>query len=26
LERIIRSLRRSGDIIELRPGCYAPVE
>ncbi len=26
LERVIRSLRRSGDIIELRPGCYAPVE
>ncbi len=26
LERVIRGLRRSGDIIELRPGCYAPVE
>jgi len=26
LERIIRDLRRSGDIIELRPGCFAPVE
>lgn len=26
LDRILRNLRRSGDIYEKRPGCYAPVE
>jgi len=26
LEKVLRSLRRVGDIYEKRPGCYAPVE
>ena len=26
LERIIRNLKRMGDIYERRPGCFAPVD
>ena len=26
LEKVLRNLRRIGDIYEKRPGCYAPVE
>ncbi|MCD6324550.1 MAG: hypothetical protein J7L55_05545 [Desulfurococcales archaeon] len=26
LEKVLRNLRREGDIFERRPGCYAPVE
>ena len=26
LEKVLRNLRRVGDIYEKRPGCYAPVE
>ncbi len=26
LEKVLRNLRKSGDIYEKRPGCYAPVE
>ena len=26
LEKVLRNLRRGGDIYERRPGCYAPVQ